>query len=50
MEKLGMLRLLDLKTHIFFPSEEKYVRFQAPLSSPVERVHARSAFKRFFHP
>jgi len=34
-------------TH-FFPGEEKDARFQAPLSSPMERNRARSAFKRFF--
>jgi hypothetical protein len=45
-----MLRLLDSKTCIFFPSEEKDTRFQASLSSPAERNHARSAFKRFFSP
>jgi hypothetical protein len=45
-----MLRLLDSKTRIFFPSEEKDARFQAPLSSPPERNRARSAFKRFFPP
>jgi len=45
-----MLRLLDSKTRIFFPSEEKDTRFQAPLSSPPERNRARSAFKRFFPP
>ncbi len=45
-----MLRLLDSKTRVFFPSEEKDARFQAPLSSPVERNRARSAFKRFFPP
>jgi hypothetical protein len=45
-----MLRLLDSKTRIFFPSEEKDTRFQAPLSSPAERNRARSAFKRFFPP
>jgi hypothetical protein len=45
-----MLRLLDPKTRIFFPSEEKEARFQAPLSSPAERNRARSAFKRFFPP
>jgi hypothetical protein len=45
-----MLRLLDPKTRIFFPSEEKDARFQAPLSSPAERNRARSAFKRFFPP
>ena len=45
-----MLRLLDSKTRIFFPSEEKDTRFQASLSSPLERNHARSAFKRFFSP
>jgi hypothetical protein len=41
---------LDSKTRIFFPSEEKDTRFQAPLSSPAERNRARSAFKRFFPP
>jgi len=45
-----MLRLLDPKTRIFFPGEEKNARFQAPLSSPAERNRARSAFKRFFPP
>ena len=45
-----MLRLLDSKTRIFFPSEEKDARFQASLSSPSERNRARSAFKRFFPP
>jgi hypothetical protein len=45
-----MLRLLDSKTRIFFPSEEKDARFQASLSSPMERNRARSAFKRFFPP
>jgi hypothetical protein len=45
-----MLRLLDSKTRIFFPSEEKDTRFQASLSSPAERNRARSAFKRFFPP
>jgi len=38
------------KTHNFCPSEAKVVRFQASLSSPSERNHARSALKRFFHP
>jgi hypothetical protein len=45
-----MLQLLDSKTRIFFPSDEKDARFQAPLSSPAERNRARSAFKRFFPP
>jgi len=45
-----MLRLLDSKTRIFFPDEEKDTRFQASLSSPAERNHARSPFKRFFSP
>jgi len=45
-----MLRLLDSKTRIFFPSEEKDTRFQASLSSPTERNRARSAFKRFLLP
>jgi hypothetical protein len=45
-----MLRLLDSKTRIFFPSEEKDARFQDPLSSPAKRNHACSAFKRFFSP
>ncbi len=45
-----LLRLLDSKTPIFFPSDEKDARFQAPLSSPAERNRARSAFKRFFLP
>ena len=45
-----MLRLLDSKTRIFYPSEAKNSRFQASLSSPTERNRARSAFKRFFPP
>jgi hypothetical protein len=31
-------------------NQSKDARFQAPLSSPAERNHARSAFKRFFSP
>jgi hypothetical protein len=41
---------LDSKTRIFYPSEAKNARFQASLSSPGKRNHARSAFKRFFPP
>jgi hypothetical protein len=44
------LRPADSKTRNFCPSEKKVARFQASLSSPSERNHARSAFKRFFHP
>jgi len=40
----------DSKTRRLCPSESKPARFQAPLSSPSERNHARSAFKRFFPP
>jgi hypothetical protein len=43
------LRPTGSKTHNFCPSEAKVARFQASLSSPSERSHARSAFKRFFH-
>ena len=43
------LRLYGSKTRNFSPSEVKVARFQAPLSSPSERNHARFAFKRFFH-
>ena len=43
------LRLFGSKTRNFCPSESKVTRFQAPLSSPSERNHARFAFKRFFH-
>ncbi|MGD8535340.1 MAG: hypothetical protein PVF66_05760 [Candidatus Aminicenantes bacterium] len=35
------------KTRSLCPSESKPARFQAALSSPAERNHARSAFKRF---
>jgi hypothetical protein len=50
VKKIRKLRPVDSKTLNFFPSAEKAARFQASLFSPQERNHARSAFKRFFHP
>jgi hypothetical protein len=46
-----MLRLLDSKTHIFFPSEEKDTRFQASLSSLLQfGTMPAPPSNGFFHP